>query len=133
MTKPTHTFALRKLDISGKLNIYVLVVNDVCEYDHFEALIKQEGTWTKQLNTIQTRLAYVAIQALLPEEKFRDITPRGELVKEYEIKTPNLRVYLIHEEPDGRIIVCAGKKTTQSKDITHFRTMKRLYLESKQP
>jgi putative component of toxin-antitoxin plasmid stabilization module len=52
-------------------------------------------------------------------------------VKEYEIKTRNLRVYMIHEEKSGRIIVTGGKKTSQKKDIRHFRNLKASYLKNK--
>ena len=130
MTKPEHIFVLRKLELEGKVNIYLLIMDSVCEYDQFESLINAESTWAKQLHKIQTRLLYVAMPALLPNDKFRDNTPKGDSVKEFEIKTENLRVYLIMIEPEGRLIVCAGKKTNQKKDIAHFRTIKRLYLES---
>lgn len=67
----------------------------------------------------------------LPDTKFKDITPEKEKIKEYEVKTKHLRVYLLHDVPNGRVIVCAGKKTSQKKDIKHFREVKKRYLENK--
>ena len=50
---------------------------------------------------------------------------KKELIKEYEIKTRHLRVYMFHEDKTGRIIVCGGKKTSQQKDIKRFRRIKK--------
>jgi putative component of toxin-antitoxin plasmid stabilization module len=123
-----NKFAITLIDeIVGLLRIFKLLVNNRCEYDEFEKLIKTEGTWSSELVTIQTRLQDVADGKLLPEAKFRNITPKKELIKEYEIKTRHLRVYMFHEEKTGRVIVCGGKKLTQKKDIFHFRRIKKEY------
>jgi putative component of toxin-antitoxin plasmid stabilization module len=76
------------------------------------------------------RMNQVSNLQRLPEQKFRDITPRKEVVKEFEIKTPDLRIYLIKEE--GHIIVFAGKKSSQREDLRQFRSIKRRYLENKE-
>lgn len=124
-----NIFALKYIDeITGRLKIFKLLVNYKCEYDEFEKQIQIESSYSTELVTIQTRLQDIADGKLLPKEKFRNITPKKELVKEYEIKTRHLRVYLFHEEKAGRIIVCGGKKTTQQKDISHFRRIKKEYL-----
>lgn len=121
-------FALKCVEeVVGKIKIFKLIVNDNCEYDVFEIQIKTEGSYSSELITIQSRLQEVADGKLLPKEKFRNITPKKELLKEYEIKTRHLRVYLFHEEKKGRIIVYGGKKVTQEKDIVHFRRLKREY------
>jgi putative component of toxin-antitoxin plasmid stabilization module len=124
-----NKFALKHIDeIVGRLKIFKLLVNNRSEYDEFERKIEKEGTYISELVTIQARLHDIADGKLLPKEKLRNITPKKELVKEYEIKTRHLRVYLFHEENTGRVIVCVGKKTTQQKDINHFRRIKREYL-----
>ncbi len=122
-------FALKQIDeIVGRFKIFKLFVNNRCEYDEFERQIETEGSYSSELVTIQTRLQEIADGKLLPKEKFRDITPKKELIKEYEIKTRHLRVYLFHEENTGKVVVCGGKKTTQQKDIDHFRRIKKEYL-----
>jgi len=121
-------FALKYIDeIVGRLKIFKLLVNENCEYDEFEKQINAENSYSSELVIIQTRLQEIADGKLLPKEKFRNITPKKELVKEYEIKTRHLRVYLFHEEKTGRVIVYGGKKTTQQKDINHFRRIKNEY------
>ncbi len=120
------TFALHYLEeFTGRLKIFKLVVNERCEYDEFERQIETEGSYSSELVTIQTRLHEISDGKLLPKEKFRNITPKKELIKEYEIKTRHLRVYMFHEDKTGRIIVCGGKKTSQQKDINRFRRIKK--------
>lgn len=127
-----NKFALKYIEeIVGRLKIFKLLVNNYCEYDEFEKQIISEASLSSELLTIQARLQDVAECRLLPKEKFRDITPKKETVKEYEIKTRHLRVYLFHEEKTGRVIVCGGKKTNQGNDIKHFRRIKKEYINQK--
>jgi putative component of toxin-antitoxin plasmid stabilization module len=65
----------------------------------------------------------IAENESLPVNKFRDITPKGELIKEYEIKYKDLRVYAI-KIPNGKLIILCGYKNQQSRDISKFRTLK---------
>ncbi len=124
-----NKFALKQIEeIVGRLKIFKLLVNNRCEYDEFERQLETEGSFASELVTIQTRLQEIADGKLLPKEKFRNITPKKGLVKEYELKTRHLRVYLFHEENTGKVVVCGGKKTTQPKDINHFRRIKKEYL-----
>lgn len=121
-------FALKHIEeIVGRIRIFTLIVNNYNEYEEFASQIEKEGTYSSELITVQTRLQEIADCKLLPKEKYRNITPKKELVKEYEIKTRHLRVYLFHEEKTGRVLVCGGKKTTQDKDISHFRRIKKEY------
>jgi putative component of toxin-antitoxin plasmid stabilization module len=125
-----NKFALKQIEeIVGKLKIYKLLVNNQCEFDEFEKQIEREASFSSELLTIQARLHDIAGCKLLPKEKFRDITPKKESVKEYEIKTRHLRIYIFHEEKTGRVIVCGGKKPSQKKDIGHFRRIKSEYFK----
>jgi putative component of toxin-antitoxin plasmid stabilization module len=128
-----YIFALKEItEIKGKLKFFKLLVNGTCEYDQFEKEIINEGNLTRELTTIITRMHEIADLKSLPKSKFRDITPKKDTIKEYEIKTKHLRVYLFHEKNTGRVIVCGGKKGTQQKDIKHFRNIKKEYLKQKQ-
>lgn len=128
-----YTFALNEIiEIKGKLRFFKLLVGGTCEYDEFEKEIINEGNLQTELTTIITRMHEIADLKSLPKNKFRDITPKKDNNKEYEIKTKHLRVYLFHEKNTGRIIVCGGKKGTQQTDIKHFRNIKREYLKQKQ-
>jgi hypothetical protein len=118
-------------EIIAKLKVFKLIVNGKCPYDEFESEIESEGNQVSELRTIATRLYEMAECKLLPSTKFKDITPKNEANKEYEIKTRHLRVYLFHEKNSGRIIVCGGKKGTQKADIKFFRKIKRDYFNCK--
>jgi putative component of toxin-antitoxin plasmid stabilization module len=126
-----HTFALLKIhEINGKISFYKLSINGKCEFDQFEREISKDGNLKRELINVQTLLQEVADGNLLPENKFRDLTPKGEPVKEYEIKTKHLRVYFFYESEEERIIVCGGKKTSQKKDIARFQRVKKDYLNA---
>ena len=127
-----YTFALKEIEeIKGRLKIFKLLVDGNCSYDEFEEEIKNEGNLKSELIKIETRLHEIADCKSLPQNKFKDITPKNRINKEYEIKTHNLRVYLFHEKNTGRIIVCGGKKGSQKSDIKHFKKIKAEYLKQK--
>jgi hypothetical protein len=65
----------------------------------------------------------------VPETKFKDVTPNGELVKEYEFKFQDLRVWAI-KISDGKLVLLGGYKNQQKKDFKTFRNLKIKYLES---
>jgi putative component of toxin-antitoxin plasmid stabilization module len=123
-------FALEKVEeIKGKIDFYYLLIDGVNQYETFSEQIEQEGNQSRELVTMQVRMQEMAeMRQPLPDTKCRDITPKKDGVKEYELKTKHLRLYLIHEEKLGRVIVLLGKKTTQKKNIQSFRRLKREYL-----
>lgn len=125
-----NKFALRKISqIKGQISFCMLEIDGACQFEEFGAQIEKDGNLGKQLVTALARMNQVANLQRLPVQKFRDITPRKETVKEFEIKTSDLRIYLIKEE--GHIIILSGKKNTQSEDIKKFRAIKQRYLQSK--
>lgn len=122
------TFALKEiLEIKGRLKFYKLLVNNRCEFDEFEDEIKTDGNFLSELRTVETRMHEIAELKSLPQTKYKDITPKDDNNKEYEIKTHHLRVYLFHDKNTGRVIVCGGKKGSQKADIKHFRKLKNAY------
>ncbi|MCD4794677.1 MAG: hypothetical protein K8R54_15685 [Bacteroidales bacterium] len=126
-------FAIQKInEITGKIKFYKLLLGDTCEFDEFWEAIEKSGNLNKELIKMQTLMQEVSEMNMLPATKFKSITPKKETIKEYEVKTKNLRLYMFHEEHTGRIIVCGGKKSTQPKDIKHFRKIKKQYFEEKQ-
>jgi len=53
-------------------------------------------------------------------------------LKEYELKTPNLRLYLFHEECKGHIVAVLAKKSKRQQiDISNFRKIKSNYLKDR--
>lgn len=126
------TFALEKVnEIKGKIDFFLLKIDGKSQFLAFEEQIKTEGNLLSELTTIQVRMQEMAeMRHPMPKTKCRELTPKGDAVKEYELKTKNLRVYLIHQEHKGRIIVLVGKKNTQPKDIKRFRKIKAAYLKA---
>jgi len=123
-------FTLKKLNgVRGPIPFSMLEIDGTCPFEEFCTQIASEGNLKKQLVTALSRMDQIANMQMLPKEKFRDITPRKEMVKEFEIKTADLRIYLIKEA--GHIVVLGGRKTKQSDDIKKFRSIKSRYLQSK--
>ena len=104
-------------EIDGKIKFYKLIKDGKCEFDEFYSQIQKTSNLNKELVNMQVVMQQISDMEMLPKTKFRNLTPSKETIKEYEIKTKNLRVYLFHDEYKGRIIVCGGKKTTQKKDL----------------
>ena len=121
-------FAVKSIDIVvGKIKFFKLTENEICQYDNFCDEIARDKALNSQLKTIVARMNDFSNMRMLPKEKLRDITPDKEIIKEYEIKTRDLRVYFIKDDI-GNVIVIAGKKTSQQKDIKKFRIIKKAYL-----
>lgn len=116
---------LRLENIFGQQELYKLEYNGKCQFVDFCRLIEAEGNYADELDIIQARLEAIANGQLLPRNKFRDITPRKDKHKEYEIKTANLRIYLTKVEKVGKLIILGGQKNSQKRDIKRFRTIKK--------
>ena len=125
-------FAIEKIqEIKGKISFYKLFKNGVCEFDEFIAEIKNDSNYENEIKKIQIIMQQLSEMQFLPDAKFKELKGYKDNIKEYEIKTHSLRVYIFHEENTGKIIVSGGRKTTQKKDITHFRNIKKEYFNSK--
>ena len=88
-----------------------------------------EGRYLSSFRSLTATMARDARLELIAKVKFRDITPHGEKVKEFEMKHQDLRVYAIHI-PGGKLIILGGYKNKQDKDYKRFRSLKAQYLNS---
>lgn len=123
-------FVLKEYNnVTGKIKFFKLIEDKVCYWDDFCREIQKDSNLEDQLIAIISRMNDVANLRILPKNKFRDITPGKEKIKEYEIKTSDLRVYLIKDEV-GNIVLIGGKKNSQPEDIKRFRSLKKTYLNS---
>lgn len=86
-----------------------------------------DGNLARELIQVQARTQQLSDLKSMPKEKHKDITSQNDSVKEYEIKTKHLRIYLFHDKENGRVIVTGGKKIKQKKNIVHFRKIKDEY------
>ncbi|NJM93634.1 MAG: hypothetical protein HC842_02295 [Cytophagales bacterium] len=126
-------FTLEELSaISGKLKFYHLLIDGVSLYDEFCKELERAGNQKGEIYTLLARMMEMAELRSMPEKKCKDITPKGDSTKEYELKTAHLRLYLIHEKNKGRVVVLMGKKTNQKRDIGRFRAIKKDYLKNKE-
>jgi putative component of toxin-antitoxin plasmid stabilization module len=116
-------------NVTGKVRFFKLIEDTVCYWDNFCREIQEESNFEDQLDAIIARMNDVANLRMLPKQKFRDITPAKEKIKEYEIKTSDLRVYLIKDD-NGNIVLIGGKKNSQPEDIKKFRALKKSYLNA---
>ena len=122
-------FGLSKIEaIHAKQPFDQLVVNDNGVLDLFERELKGT-TYQGEIKVMLTYLEYLGNGGLLPETKFKNITPENEKVKEFEFKSKHLRIYGI-QKAGGKIIVMGGFKKTQKSDIREFRALKKAYLLS---
>ena len=121
-------FTLRKISaVKGKQEFVELVIDGVGQLESYELSLQKN--YQKNLESIFLYMNRVANLCGLPKEKFRDITPHAEIVREYEFKSGDLRVYAI-KKLNGKIVVFCGHKSTQPKDEVRFRAIKKQYLES---
>ena len=129
-------------EVKGRETFYQLTINDSFKttgketpdeinakktgvLDDFENSL--ETKYQKDLRGIYTYMNLIAQGSSVSKEKFKDITPDKEKVKEYEFKHGDLRVYAIKTE-GGKIIMLAGYKNKQKDQIKKFRSLKKQYL-----
>lgn len=126
-----RNFELKKIEsIVGKQSFYDLKINGLSQYEEFSKFI--DADYLAYKTEVITMFAYMDLVSnlkTLPKTKFREITPKKDNVKEYEIKSKHLRVYIFHVENSGKVVAYWGLKTNQTKDIENFRSIKREYLE----
>lgn len=122
-----HKFALHIIEaVQGDLKFEKLLVDGVAPFDTFEQNL--EASEKRSLEKIYAYMNDVANKLLLPNTKYKKVSPKKEKVPEYEFKDGNLRVYAI-SKPGGRIIIMGGYKNRQKKDFIAFRSLKKQYLE----
>lgn len=124
-------FALIEIDsIKGNQKFFKLKKDDKIPFDEFvkDAL----ENYKIEVLKIYALMDLVANNKTLPNTKFKVISNKGDKPKEYEFKTKHLRVYAIHDEHTGKIIITGGYKNEQQQDINKFRNLKQLYLKWKE-
>jgi hypothetical protein len=125
-------FAIKKIEsVVGKQVFYDLIINGINQQDQFNKTIANNPQLQAEKRVILSYMNCISNLQLLPKNKFRDITPKKDDSKEYEIKTKHLRVYLFHLEKSGKIAALWGFKTSQKSDIERFRKMKKDYFNQR--
>jgi len=117
--------------IHGQQTFEKLFVDGVCHLDEFEAEIKSNAQLYSEYKTIFAYMDFVANGKTLPKTKFREIKGENIQTKRYEFKSKHLRIYVFNK-PNGKIVVLAGYKLTQDKDIKHLNAIVKEYIISQQ-
>lgn len=131
MTKQNSPkFDLVKINaVKAKQHIfYELSVNGIQPLQAFEIALKG-STYEGEYNSILTYMDYCSNGQFPPVSKMKEITPKKEVVKEYEFKSKHLRIYAI-QQPGSKIVILCGFKNSQDNDISKFRSLKKQYLDS---
>lgn len=105
-----------------------MVIDGAGQLDNFEKDLN-DTTYQSEFKTLLAYMEYLGNNGSLPKTKFRDVTPKGEKVKEYEFKSKHLRIYTI-QKTNGKIIILGGYKNNQDKDFPRFRSLKKQLLAS---
>jgi len=125
------TFVLRKIKtVLGKQEFFELFIDNESQFEKYFEEVKTNPQYYSEFKTILSYMNLVAELRMIPKEKFKDITPEKENVKEYEFKSKHLRVYVFHLEKTGKIVVWGGFKNSQQDDIDKFRSIKKRFLNS---
>ncbi|MDP4285082.1 MAG: hypothetical protein Q8891_11710 [Bacteroidota bacterium] len=126
-------FVIKNIEeVNGRQECKQLVINkdgneEIGVFDEFGNYLERK--YSNLLAGIIGIMNRVANLETVSPDKFKDITPRGELVKEFEFKYRDLRVYAI-KIFNGKLVVLCGYKNSQKKDIVKFRSLKKQYIES---
>jgi putative component of toxin-antitoxin plasmid stabilization module len=124
---PKFTIAEIKA-ISCRQEFDQLVIDGEGQLDIFEKDLA-DTTYKSEFKTLLTYMEYLGNNGSLPKTKFRDVTPKGEKVKEYEFKSKHLRIYVV-QQINGKIVILGGYKSSQDKDFIKFRSLKKQFLSS---
>ena len=120
---------LEEIDsIKGKYKFYHLLIDGNSDYRNFVDNI--EDIYKTELLTILSNMNEIANLNKLPSTKFRPFHVKKH-DKAFEFKSKNLRVYGIHEDKTGKIIIFGGYKKNQKKDAVKFESKVKIYLQSK--
>ncbi|WP_121966537.1 hypothetical protein [Myroides sp. N17-2] len=105
-----------------KIKVYELFEYGISSFEKYIQKIEATGNHTSDLAKLIRIIENSSNLLRQPETKFREIKGKEKKLqgtKLYEAKAGILRVYIFHEERTGRIIVTAGKKNDQTKDINN--------------
>ena len=126
-----RNFELKKFEsIVGKQDFYELKINGLSQYEEFNKIINTDYlAYKTEVFTMFSYMDLVSNLKTLPKTKFREITPKKDNIKEYEIKSKHIRVYLFHVENSGKIVAYWGLKKNQKENIISFRKIKKEYID----
>lgn len=115
-------------DFETRQPVFKLLRNSRCLIDEFWIEIKKDQNLTGQGRAIWKIIEDAANGKRLPKTRYRKLNLKHNA---FEAKCKQLRIYLIHENKTGQIIILGGKKTTQVKDLKKLRKILDEYVHMK--
>ncbi|CAN5174548.1 hypothetical protein BH09BAC6_BH09BAC6_16800 [soil metagenome] len=123
-------FALKEFNnVNGTITFFKIIEDGFCYWDDFCKSIQRDGTWVEQLDVLVSQMDDKANLKPLSEKKYKEISTGINGIKGFEFRTKDLRAYGI-KDAQGNIIIYAGKKSTQPKDIPKLKSIVKRYLTS---
>ncbi|MCX6270511.1 MAG: hypothetical protein NTU44_04685 [Bacteroidetes bacterium] len=126
-------FAVKEIEaFKTRTKVFKLLRDDKCDYDEFVLDIEKDNNLEPELSDIDAIIEDAADGKLLPGSKYHKIdSPKTICFSIFEAKNKHLRVYLLHENETGKILILGGKKKTQEKDIDRVHKIVKEYCKSK--
>lgn len=113
-----------------KIRVYELCKYGQSIFDTFFNEIQKDGNLFGNLAGAIRIIEDTANLHRRPKGKFREIKNNSLVCKLYEAKSGKIRIYLIHEENVGRVIITGGVKDDQTEDIqSAIKTVKEYYYD----
>lgn len=123
-------FALIPIEaVNGRRSLFKLRRGNRCFLDDFEKDVINNKQHKVELTKLYSYMEYLADGITLPDSIHKELrSNKKDSVKEYELRTRNLRLYLI-KQLGGRIVVYGGYKKNQQKDLKNFRAIKKQFVQ----
>ncbi|QNR22596.1 type II toxin-antitoxin system RelE/ParE family toxin [Croceimicrobium hydrocarbonivorans] len=122
----------QNVDPNTKIQVFELCKNGENLFELFYDKVNEDGNLVDDLFGALRIIEDTSNRKLLPKKKFRSIIDKKLPYKLYEAKKGSIRIYLMHEENKGRVIITGGAKTKQNRDIKRAKNLIRAYYESQE-
>jgi putative component of toxin-antitoxin plasmid stabilization module len=116
-------FEFREIDAltGSSFKVMQLNIDGVNQLDEFESALEENHK--SQYNTLLAFIDRYTQTGRIPGDKFKEITPKGALRKEFEFRTKNgIRLYSA-QASNGIVVILCGMKGNQKQDIPRFRQL----------
>ena len=118
---PTFELQLAE-EFTGKLPVYYLCKDGKPLITDFYNSLATDGNLSKQEDKLRDNISKLANDEGLAPSKGGQIQD-SKYENIYEVKTQNLRLYLLRNRSENLIIIIGGKKTTQKADIKRLKQL----------
>ena len=123
-------YTLKEIEsVKGRYKFYHLIIDGFSNFERFCNELDEK--YKSELMTILSNMNEISKLNRLPETKYHHINLYFKNIKGFEFKSKNLRIYGIHEDDTGKIIILGGFKNQQRKDISKFKSQVKHYMELK--